>query len=71
MTGQPESKRLSKTFELKAYPMPALKRAAAPPAAEPGAADGSQAGLPDELPMPNFLSQKEVLLRLVETLKSL
>ena len=69
MTGQP--KRLSKTFELKAGPMPALKRAAAPPAVEPGAADDRQAGQPDEMPMPHFLSQREVLLRLVETLKSL
>jgi len=69
MTGQP--KRLSKTFELKAGPMPSLKRASAPASAEPAAADGREAGLPDEVPMPNFLSQKEVLLRLVETLKSL
>jgi hypothetical protein len=71
MTGQPESKRLSKTFELKAGPMPALKRAAAPQAVEPGAPDGRNAGQPDEMPMPKFLSQREVLLRLVETLKAL
>jgi hypothetical protein len=69
MTGQP--KRLSKTFELKAGPMPSLTRASAPQSAEPAAASGRQAGPPDEVPMPHFLSQKEVLLRLVETLKSL
>ena len=71
MTGQRESKRLSKTFEIKAGPMPALKRAAASPAAVPDAADSGEAGQPAEMPMPHFLSQREVLLRLVETLKSL
>ncbi len=66
-----QSKRLSKTFELKAGPMPALKSAATPPAAEPGQADGGEASQPHDGPMPRFLSQKEVILRLVETLKSL
>ena len=68
MTGQ--TKRPSKKFERKSGPMPTLKRAA-PPAAAPGEADEADTGQLVEAGGPGFLSQKEVLLRLVETLKSL
>ena len=49
--------------------MPALKRAGPAPAAPAEARP--EADQPAEPSVPGFLSQKEVLLRLVETLKSL
>jgi len=58
------------TFERQAGPMPTLKRAtpaAMPAQAEPDA-DADQSA---QTAVPGFLSQREVLLRLVETLKSL
>jgi hypothetical protein len=57
-----------KKFERKAGPMPTLKRAS--PAALPAELD-ADADQPAEAQVPGFLSQKEVLLRLVETLKAL
>jgi len=59
-----------RTFERQAGPMPSLSRALpaatpAEPAAQPEADETAQAAVP------GFLSQREVLLRLVETLKSL
>ena len=70
MTSQPKTKRKSTTFEHKAGPLPSLQRAAPRPAAakaEASAAPEENA----ELPVPGFLSHKEVILRLVETLKAL
>jgi len=67
-----QAKHPVKTFERKAGRMPTLQRAAPAAAAAPAGAD--RAAEPDqqaEPAMPGFLSQKEVLLRLVETLKAL
>jgi len=72
MTGQTKAKRKSTTFEHKAGTLPSLQRAAPRPAANPPAA--GEAAAPDEAaaaPVPGFLSHKEVILRLVETLKAL
>jgi hypothetical protein len=69
MTGQTKAKRKSTTFEHKAGTLPSLQRAAPRPAANP-----PEAAAPDETaaaPVPGFLSHKEVILRLVETLKAL
>ena len=70
MTGQPKAKRKPTTFEHKAGAMPSLQRAAARPAAAPAqpAAEPDEAA---EAPVPGFLTHKEVILRLVETLKAL
>jgi len=59
-----------RTFERQAGPMPSLSRALlaatpAEPAAQPEADETAQTAVP------GFLSQREVLLRLVETLKQL
>ena len=58
-----------KTFERKGGAMPTLRRAASAVAA----AEPKLAAEPDEpaMTVPGFLSQREVLLRLVETLKAL
>jgi len=72
MTCQTNAKRKSTTFEHKAGTLPSLQRTAPRPAANPPAA-GVAAG-PEEMaeaPVPGFLSHKEVILRLVETLKAL
>jgi hypothetical protein len=68
MTGQ--TKRPAKKFERKSGAMPTLKRAA-PQAATPSESDTADTSQLAEASVPGFLSQKEVLLRLVETLKSL
>ena len=70
MTDQPKAKRKSTTFEHKAGAMPTLQRAVARPAAESAPAQPAAADQP-AAPMPGFLSHKEVILRLVETLKAL
>jgi hypothetical protein len=67
---QGQTKHPVKTFERKAGPMPTLKRAGLAAAATPVDAD-PDADQQTEGNVPGFLSQKEVLLRLVETLKSL
>ena len=72
MTGHPKAKHKSTTFERKAGAMPSLQRAAARPPADLG--DAQAAGGADDTadtPVPGFLSHKEVILRLVETLKAL
>ena len=71
MTGKPKAKRKSTTFEHKAGAMPSLQRAASRPAAEPAEAVAASADADAAVPVPGFLSNKEVILRLVETLKAL
>ena len=73
MTGQPKPKHKPTTFEHKVGAMPSLQRAAPRPTADAARAQPAEA---DELalapaPVPGFLSHKEVILRLVETLKAL
>jgi hypothetical protein len=65
-----QTKHPVKTFERKAGPMPTLKRSGLTAAATPAEAK-VDADQPAEANVPGFLSQKEVLLRLVETLKAL
>jgi hypothetical protein len=67
----PAKKHPMKKFERQAPAMPALKRAAPGSAIALTAAPEPDAEPAVETPMPGFLSQKEVLLRLVETLKAL
>ena len=72
MTGQPKAKRKSTTFEHRAGATLTLQRAAPRPAATPP--DSGAGAAPDaatEAPVPGFLSHREVILRLVETLKAL
>jgi hypothetical protein len=64
-----QTKHPVKTFERQAGPMPTLKRAAPAPAVP--AESRAEADQQAQPAVPGFLSQKEVLLRLVETLKSL
>ena len=72
MTGQPKAKRKSTTFEHTAGAQLSLQRAAPRPAAAPLAAETAAASDETaELPVPGFLSHREVILRLVETLKAL
>jgi hypothetical protein len=67
-----KTKHPMKKFERTAGPLPMLKRAAPATAATPaGAGTDADADQPAEAAVPGFLSQKEVLLRLVETLKAL
>jgi hypothetical protein len=68
MTGQ--TKHPAKKFERKAGAMPTLKRAASQ-AAPLNATDTVNTGQTAQASVPGYLSQREVLLRLVETLKSL
>ena len=71
MTGQPKAKRKSTTFEHKAGAMPSLQRAAPRTAAEPAEASAVSADETTGAPVAGFLTHKEVILRLVETLKAL
>ena len=71
MTGQPKAKRKSTTFEHKAGAMPSLQRAAPRPAADAAQAQPAEADERPAAPVPGFLSHREVILRLVETLKAL
>ena len=71
MTGQPKVKRKATTFEHTAGAMPSLQRAAPRPAAEAAQAQPAVADEQTAAPGPAFLSHKEVILRLVETVKAL
>lgn len=71
MTGQPKAKRKSTTFEHRSSAMPSLQRAAPRPVAEPAELGAVAMGETSESPVPGFLSHREVILRLVETLKAL
>ena len=71
MTGQPKAKRKSTTFEHKAGSMPSLQRAAPRSVAEPPEASAAGADVTAAAPVAGFLTHKEVILRLVETLKAL
>ena len=71
MTSPSKAKRKSTTFEHKAGAMPSLQRAAPRPVAEPPEASAAAADETAAAPVPGFLSHKEVILRLVETLKAL
>jgi len=70
MTGQTKAKRKSTTFEHTAGTLPTLRRAAPRPAA-PLAEAAAEPDETSETPVPGFLSNREVILRLVETLKAL
>ncbi len=71
MTGQPKAKRKSTTFEHKAGSMPSLQRAAPRAVAELAEASAAGASETAAAPVAGFLTHKEVILRLVETLKAL
>jgi hypothetical protein len=66
-----DAKRPRQTFELKAGPMPALKPAPPPRPPESKQPEGSSADLPADEAAPGCLSQKAIILRLVETVKAL
>ena len=69
-TAKGQTKHPVRTFERKAGHLPTLKRAGLTAAATPAVAKGD-ADQPAEANVPGFLSHKEVLLRLVETLRAL
>jgi hypothetical protein len=71
MTGHPKAKRKPTTFERRAGAMPTLQRAVPRPAGPDEAAAVDAPDETSEAAVPGFLTHKEVILRLVETLKAL